>query len=138
MHTSAGRYICGEETALLNSLEGRRANPRAKPPYPQIAGLWGKPTVVNNVETLSNVPHIVLRGAEWFRGLSQGRSKDTGTKLYGACGRVKRPGIWELPFGTTAREILEDHAGGMQDGLGVKCWLPGGVSPIFCSPSTSI
>src|SRR6202012_5752967 len=75
-HTGAGRYICGEETALINSLEGRRANPRYKPPFPQIAGLWGKPTVVNNVETLSNIPHIVMRGSAWFQGLSQGKSKD--------------------------------------------------------------
>jgi NADH-quinone oxidoreductase subunit F len=134
VHTSAGRYICGEETALINSLEGRRANPRAKPPFPQIAGLWGKPTVVNNVETLSNVPHIVLRGVPWFQGLSQGRSQETGTKLYGACGRVKRPGIWELPFGTSAREILEQHAGGMKEGLELKCWLPGGASTEFLMP----
>jgi NADH-quinone oxidoreductase subunit F len=134
VHTSAGRYICGEETALINSLEGRRANPRAKPPYPQVAGLWGKPTVVNNVETLSNVPHIVLHGTQWFHGLSQGRSKDTGTKLYGVCGRARHPGIWELPFGTSAREILEQHAGGMQDGRELKCWLPGGASTDFLLP----
>jgi len=125
VHTGAGRYICGEETALLNSLEGRRANPRAKPPFPQIAGLWGKPTVVNNVETLCNVPHIVLRGGAWFQGLSQGKSKDSGTKLYGVSGRAKKTGCWELPFGTSAREILEEHAGGMKDGLKLKCWLPG-------------
>ena len=134
VHTGAGRYICGEETALINSLEGRRANPRAKPPFPQIAGLWGKPTVVNNVETLSNVPHIVMRGAAWFQGLSQGKSKDAGTKLYGASGRVKRPGCWELPFGTTARELIEEHAGGMRDGLQLKCWLPGGASTDFLMP----
>jgi NADH-quinone oxidoreductase subunit F len=106
VHAGAGRYICGEETALINSLEGRRANPRSKPPFPQIAGLWGKPTVVNNVETLCNVPHIVLRGVQWFQSLSRGKSPDTGTKLYGVCGRVRRPGCWELPFGTSAREIL--------------------------------
>ena len=134
VHTGAGRYIPGEETALINSLEGRRAHPRAKPPFPQIAGLWGKPTVVNNVETLCNVPHIVLRGVEWFRGLSQGKSKDSGTKLYGVSGRVKRPGLWELPFGVTARELLEEHAGGMKDGLGIKCWLPGGASTDFLMP----
>jgi len=134
VHTGAGRYICGEETALINSLEGRRANPRAKPPFPQIAGLWGKPTVVNNVETLSNVPHIVLRGAAWFQGLSQGRSKDSGTKLYGISGRAKKTGCWELPFGTSAREILEEHAGGMKDGLKLKCWLPGGASTDFLMP----
>ncbi|TXH03102.1 MAG: NADH-quinone oxidoreductase subunit NuoF [Nevskiaceae bacterium] len=131
VHTGAGRYICGEETALINSLEGRRANPRAKPPFPQISGAWGKPTVVNNVETLCNVPHIVNFGAEWFKGLSQGKSKDGGTKLYGVSGRAKRPGLWELPIGTSAREILEVHAGGMQDGLKLKAWLPGGASTDF-------
>ena len=134
VHTGAGRYICGEETALINSLEGRRANPRSKPPFPQIAGLWGKPTIVNNVETLSNIPHIVLRGAQWFKELSQGKSPDSGTKLYGVSGRAKRTGVWELPIGTTAREILEVHAGGMADGYTLKCWLPGGASTDFLMP----
>ena len=134
VHAGAGRYICGEETALINSLEGRRANPRAKPPFPGVAGLWGKPTVVNNVETLCNVPHIVLNGATWFKDLSGGKSSDGGTKIYGACGRVKRPGCWELPMGTTAREILEEKAGGMAEGLELKCWIPGGVSTDFLLP----
>lgn len=134
VHTGAGRYICGEETALINSLEGRRANPRAKPPFPQISGLWGKPTVVNNVETLSNVPAIILRGGEWFKGLSKGKSPDAGTKLYGISGRVNRTGVWELPIGTTGREILEEHAGGMQKGLDLMCWLPGGASTDFLLP----
>ncbi|HEX4872205.1 MAG TPA: NADH-quinone oxidoreductase subunit NuoF [Nevskiaceae bacterium] len=134
VHTGAGRYICGEETALLNSLEGRRANPRAKPPFPQISGLWGRPTVVNNVESLCNVPHIVVNGAEWFRGLSQGKSKDGGTKLYGCSGRVNTPGVYELPIGTTGREILEVHAGGMKAGLKLKTWLPGGASTDFLMP----
>ena len=134
VHTGAGRYICGEETALINSLEGRRATPRAKPPFPQIAGAWGKPTIVNNVETLCNVPHILLHGGEWFRGLSQGKSPDGGTKLYGMSGRTKRTGVWELPIGTSAREILEVHAGGMADGLQLKCWLPGGASTDFLMP----
>lgn len=134
VHTGAGRYICGEETALINSLEGRRANPRAKPPFPQIAGAWGRPTVINNVETLNNVAPIVLNGAEWFRGLSQGKSPDGGTKLYGVSGRAKRPGVFELPIGTTAREILEQHAGGMKDGYQLKCWLPGGASTDFLLP----
>jgi NADH-quinone oxidoreductase subunit F len=134
LHTGAGRYICGEETALINSLEGRRANPRSKPPFPQIAGAWGRPTIVNNVETFANLPGILLRGAEWFTGLSQGRSKDGGTKLYGVSGRAKRPGLWELPMGTTGREILEAHAGGMQDGLELKAWLPGGASTDFLLP----
>jgi NADH-quinone oxidoreductase subunit F len=134
VHTGAGRYICGEETALINSLEGRRANPRSKPPFPQIAGLWGKPTIVNNVETLSNVPAIVLRGADWFRGLSQGKTTDAGTKLYGVSGKAKRTGLWELPIGTTCRELLYTHAGGMQDGLELSCWLPGGASTDFLMP----
>jgi NADH-quinone oxidoreductase subunit F len=134
VHTGAGRYICGEETALINSLEGRRANPRAKPPFPQIAGAWGKPTIVNNVETLCNIPHILLRGGEWFRGLSQGKSPDGGTKLYGMSGRTRRTGVWELPIGTSGREILEEHAGGMADGLTLKCWLPGGASTDFLMP----
>jgi NADH-quinone oxidoreductase subunit F len=131
VHTGAGRYICGEETALINSLEGKRANPRYKPPFPAIVGLWGRPTIVNNVETLCNVPHIVSRGAEWFKGLAQGKSRDSGTKLYGLSGRAKKPGCWELPFGTTARELLEVHAGGMKDGLKLKAWLPGGASTDF-------
>lgn len=134
VHTGAGRYICGEETALINSLEGRRANPRAKPPFPQIAGAWGKPTIVNNVETLCNVPPIVMRGADWFKGLSEGKSPDSGTKLYGVSGKAKRTGVWELPIGTTGRELLEVHAGGMQDGLELKCWLPGGASTDFLLP----
>ncbi|MFZ5654555.1 MAG: NADH-quinone oxidoreductase subunit NuoF [Pseudomonadota bacterium] len=134
VHTGAGRYICGEETALINSLEGRRANPRAKPPFPQIAGAWGRPTIVNNVESLSNVPHIILRGADWFKGLSRGRSPDSGTKLYGVSGRTRRTGVWELPIGTSAREIFEECAGGMRDGLALKCWLPGGASTDFLLP----
>ncbi len=129
LHTSAGRYMCGEETGMLNALEGKRANPRAKPPFPPVVGLFGKPTVVNNVETLANVPHIVRNGAAWFRGLS--KSKDGGTKLYGASGKVKRPGLWELPIGTPLRELLEEHAGGMRDGLRLRGLLPGGASTDF-------
>jgi len=129
LHSSAGRYMCGEETGLLNALEGKRANPRAKPPFPQISGLWGKPTIVNNVETLSNIPHIVNNGAAWFKGLS--RSEDAGTKLYGVSGKVKKPGIWELPLGVTIRELLFDYAGGMWDGHAFKGVLPGGASTDF-------
>jgi NADH-quinone oxidoreductase subunit F len=129
LHISAGRYMCGEETAMLNALEGKRANPRSKPPFPPVSGLWGKPTTVNNVETLCNVPHIVSNGGSWFKSLS--RSKDSGTKLYGASGKVKRPGLWELPMGTTIREILEEHAGGMRDGLRLRGLLPGGASTDF-------
>jgi NADH-quinone oxidoreductase subunit F len=134
VHTGAGRYICGEETALINSLEGRRATPRAKPPFPQIAGVWGRPTIVNNVETLSNLPHILANGAEWFKGLSEGKSPDSGTKMYGCSGRAVKPGSWELPIGTTARELLEVHAGGMKDGRKLKAWLPGGGSTDFLLP----
>jgi NADH-quinone oxidoreductase subunit F len=129
IHTSAGRYICGEETALISSLEGRRAIPRAKPPFPAISGLFGKPTVVNNIETICNVPHIVEHGAQWFRSLSKG--KDGGTKLYGASGKLNKPGTWELPMGTTARELVEVHGGGMRGGLKLRGWLPGGASTDF-------
>ncbi|WP_341265110.1 NADH-quinone oxidoreductase subunit NuoF [Morganella morganii] len=131
VHTGAGRYICGEETALINSLEGRRANPRSKPPFLASSGVWGKPTCVNNVETLCNVPAILAHGKEWYIGLSEGKSTDAGTKLMGFSGRVKNPGVWELPFGTTAREILEDYAGGMRDGLTLKAWQPGGAGTDF-------
>ncbi len=129
VHTGAGRYICGEETALINSLEGRRANPRVKPPFPATVGVWGKPTCVNNVETLCNVPAIITHGVQWYKDLS--KSDDTGTKLMGFSGRVKNPGLWELPFGITAREILEDYAGGMCEGLRFKAWQPGGASTDF-------
>jgi NADH-quinone oxidoreductase subunit F len=129
LHVSAGRYMCGEETGLLNSLEGKRATPRAKPPFPQISGLWGQPTIVNNVETLSNVPHILRKGADWFKALSL--TGDGGTKIYGASGRVQRPGLWELPMGTPLRELLYEHAGGMQDGLQFRGALPGGASTDF-------
>jgi|SaaInl5LU_22_DNA_1037371.scaffolds.fasta_scaffold04814_3 NADH-quinone oxidoreductase subunit F len=129
LHTSAGRYICGEETALINSLEGKRAIPRAKPPFPQISGLFGRPTAVNNVETLCNLPHIVQHGVDWFANLGIG--EDNGTKLYGVSGRVKNPACWELPIGTTVREIIEVHAGGMQDGVELRGFLPGGGSTDF-------
>ncbi|RLA62021.1 MAG: NADH-quinone oxidoreductase subunit F [Gammaproteobacteria bacterium] len=129
VHVSAGRYICGEETALISALEGKRANPRAKPPFPQVSGLWGRPTIVNNVETLCNVHHIIERGADWFQSL--GLTADAGTKMYGVSGRVKNPGCWELPIGTPVREILEDYAGGMEDGYQLRGFLPGGGSTDF-------
>ncbi len=129
LHISAGRYMCGEENGLLNALEGKRPTPRAKPPFPQTCGLWGRPTVVNNVETVCNLGHILRNGAEWFTNLSYG--ENGGTKLYGASGRVKRPGVWELPLGTTIREVLEDRAGGMRDGLSLRGLLPGGASTGF-------
>ncbi len=129
VHMSAGRYICGEETALINALEGKRATPRAKPPFPPISGLWGKPTLVQNVETLCNLPHIINHGVPWYKAL--GKGVDAGTKIYGVSGKVKRPGAWELPMGTTARELLEVHAGGMKEGLQFKALLPGGASTDF-------
>ncbi len=104
LHSSAGRYICGEETALINSLEGKRGIPRTKPPFPATSGLFGQPTVVNNVETLCWIPHIVEKGPDWFMKLSL--TGEGGTKLYGVSGRVKKPGLWELPMGTTMREII--------------------------------
>jgi NADH-quinone oxidoreductase subunit F len=131
-HQSAGRYICGEETALLNSLEGRRPIPRAKPPFPPAVGLWGKPTAFNNVETICNISHIVNNGAAWFRGLSD--SEDGGTKIYGASGRVRKPGVWELPMGTPIREILEEYAGGMCNGFDLRALMPGGASTEFLMP----
>jgi NADH-quinone oxidoreductase subunit F len=129
VHGSAGRYMCGEETGLLNSLEGGRANPRAKPPFPPVVGLWGKPTIIQNIETLCSVPHIIRNGSDWFRDLSL--SDDGGTKLYGVSGRVNRPGIYELPMGTPIREIIEEHGRGMQDGVKLRGLLPGGTSTPF-------
>lgn len=129
IHVSAGRYICGEETALINSLEGKRAIPRAKPPFPQLSGLFGLPTVVDNVETVCNIPHIVEHGAQWYKSLS--RTEIGGTKIYGVSGRVKRPGWWELPMGTPMRELLEVHAGGMLPGYAFRGALPGGASTDF-------
>ena len=129
LHTSAGRYMCGEEDGLLDALEGKRAIPRTKPPHSVICGLWGKPTAVNNVETLANVPHIVTNGPKWFRSLSH--TEDGGTKLYGASGKVKRKGIWELPMGTTLGEIFHECAGGMMPGYEFRGCLPGGASTSF-------
>ncbi len=129
LHLSAGRYICGEGSALLNSLEGKRAIPRDKTPRPTHVGLWGRPTTTNNVETICNIPHIVNKGAKWFKALSL--TECSGTKIYGASGKVKKPGAWELPMGTTIREILEEHAGGMRAGLKFRGVMPGGASTEF-------
>jgi len=133
LHASAGRYICGEAAGLLNAMEGKRAIPRTKPPYEAQVGAWGKPSIVNNVETLCCVPHIVERGPEWFRKL--GKAHDSGTKLYGVSGRVKRPASFELPMGTTLRELIEEHAGGMRDGYKFRAALPGGASTMFMDES---
>jgi NADH-quinone oxidoreductase subunit F len=129
IHSSAGRYICGEETALINSMEGKRGIPRAKPPFPAVSGLFGKPTVVNNVETLVWISHIVEKGTDWFRKLSL--TGEGGTKIFGVSGHVKKPGLWELPLGITMREVLEEYAGGMSDGYKLKGIIPGGASTDF-------
>ena len=134
VHSSAGRYICGEETALLNALEGKRATPRAKPPFPQVCGLWGRPTIVNNVETIANVPHIVNNGAEWFKSLST--STDGGTKLYGVSGRVKRPGAWELPMGTTVRELSKSTRAACGTASPFAAWSPAAHQRTFLLPNT--
>jgi NADH-quinone oxidoreductase subunit F len=125
-HMSAGRYICGEASAMLSALEGRRGVPRFRPPHMASAGLWARPTIVNNVETLCCMPGIVTHGAEWWQGL--GRGEEGGTKIFTVAGRVRHPGAWELPMGTPMREVIEEHAGGMRDGLEVKAVIPGGAS----------
>jgi NADH-quinone oxidoreductase subunit F len=129
IHVSAGRYMCGEESGLLDALEGRRAIPRSKPPFPQTIGLFGRPSLVNNVETVCCIPHIVKHGADWFQALA--RTDDAGTKIYGASGHVARPGLWELPMGTPLFELLENYAGGMAPGYQFRALLPGGASTSF-------
>ncbi len=126
MHQGAGAYICGEETGLMESLEGKRGHPRPKPPFPATFGLWGQPTTVNNVETLFNAPFIINRGANWFKAL--GTATSTGNFLCGISGHVNKPGVYELPFGVSAREILDDCAGGVWQGRSLKAWFPGGSS----------
>jgi len=126
LHRGAGAYICGEETALLNSLEGLRGQPRLRPPFPAVEGLYAAPTVINNVETLMSVPDIVLRGPEWFREF--GTEKSPGTKVFTISGKVERPGNYELPLGTPLRVLLEDVAGGVLNGRSLKAWTPGGSS----------
>ncbi|ALR11594.1 NADH-quinone oxidoreductase subunit F [Mycobacteroides saopaulense] len=129
VHAGAGAYICGEETALLDSLEGRRGQPRLRPPFPAVAGLYASPTVVNNVESIASVPAIVRRGVEWFR--TMGSEKSPGFTLYSLSGHVRRPGQYEAPLGVTLRQLLE-LAGGIRDGHGLKFWTPGGSStPLF-------
>ncbi len=126
VHRGAGAYVCGEETALLESLEGKRGNPRLKPPFPALVGLFDCPTVINNVETLSNVPSIIEKGAAWF--LEKGLPKEGGTRIFGVSGMVEKPGIYELPLGTTLRDIIFNYAGGMKNGKKLKAVIPGGMS----------
>jgi NADH-quinone oxidoreductase subunit F len=137
VHRGAGAYICGEETALLESLEGKRGNPRLKPPFPASVGLFQCPTVINNVETISNISHIILNGAEWF--VKQGLPKDGGTRIFGVSGMVKNPGIYELPLGTSLKDIIFKHAGGMKEGKKLKAVIPGGMSaPILTADEIDI
>ncbi len=129
LHESVGRYICGEASAMLNALESQRPNPRARPPHMTGAGLYARPTVVNNVETFCAVPSIVRNGVDWWKSLSS--SPEGGTKIYGVAGRVQRPGCVELPMGTSMRELIEVHAGGMQPGFELRAVSPGGASTAF-------
>ena len=128
IHRGAGAYICGEETALMNSIEGRRGNPRIKPPFPAAAGVFGLPTTINNVETLAAVPHILTRGAAWYKGMSLSSPKSTGTKLFSVCGHVRRPGNYEVTMGFPLGALINELAGGMRDGRTLKACIPGGSS----------
>jgi NADH-quinone oxidoreductase subunit F len=132
VHRGAGAYICGEETALLDSLEGKRGNPRLKPPFPAIQGLYGGPTLINNVETLMNVPHVVTRGADWFKQF--GTEQSTGTKVVSVSGCVQRPGNYEIELGIPSRDIIFGLAGGPPPGRKVKAWYPGGSSAPVLGP----
>lgn len=126
VHPGAGAYICGEETALLSSLEGNRGHPRLKPPFPAVAGLYSKPTIVNNVETISHVRHVIEHGADWYR--QWGSEKSPGFQLVCLSGQVKKPGVYEIPYGTTLRQLIFDYAGGTSDDLPIKSIIPGGLS----------
>jgi NADH-quinone oxidoreductase subunit F len=126
VHRGAGAYICGEETALLESLEGKRGHPRLKPPFPALVGLYQCPTVINNVETLANIPHIINYGADWFASI--GTARNTGTRLFSVSGQVKKRGVYEFPMGITLRELIYEHCGGMHDGRKLKAIVPGGSS----------
>ncbi|HEY8516379.1 MAG TPA: NADH-quinone oxidoreductase subunit NuoF [Candidatus Binatia bacterium] len=126
VHRGAGAYICGEETGLMESLEGRKGQPRKRPPFPAVAGLWRQPTIINNIETMSQVPHIIGKGVEWFKSI--GTEKSTGNTIFGVSGCVMKPGAYELPLGTPLREIIFEHAGGLRPGRQLKAVIPGGVS----------
>lgn len=126
IHKGAGAYICGEETSLLNSLEGKRGYPRVKPPYPANVGAWGNPTIINNIETLANIPEIINKGGEWFSKI--GDPRQPGTLLFGVSGHVNKPGIYELPTGIPLMTLINDHCGGVIDGKEIKMVIPGGSS----------
>src|SRR5579859_5063601 len=128
LHRGAGAYICGEETALMNSIEGKRGNPRIKPPFPAAAGVFGMPTTINNVETLAAVPHILKQGAAWYKGLSLSSPKSTGTKLFSVCGHVQKPGNYEVTMGFPLKDLVPDMCGGPLPGRKFKAVIPGGSS----------
>jgi NADH-quinone oxidoreductase subunit F len=129
VHRGAGAYICGEETALMNSLEGKRGNPRIKPPFPAVSGVFSQPTTINNVETLVAVPHILNNGADWYKKFGRADNpKSTGTKLYSVCGNVQRPGNYEVPMGFPFKDFLYDLCGGPLPGRKFKAIIPGGIS----------
>ena len=128
VHRGAGAYICGEETALMESLEGRRGNPRIKPPFPAVSGVFGQPTTINNVETLAAVPEILMKGAAWYKAMSLSNPKSTGTKLYSVCGNIRRPGTYEVVMGFPFKDFLHDVCGGALDGRKLKAVIPGGAS----------
>ena len=137
VHRGAGAYICGEETALLESLEGKRGHPRLKPPFPASVGLFQSPTVINNVETIVNIPVIIAQGADWF--VQKGLPKDGGTRIFGVSGAVKKPGIYELPMGASLKEIIYKYAGGLPEGRTLKAVIPGGMSaPVLTAEEIDI
>lgn len=137
LHRGAGAYICGEETALLESIEGKRGHPRLKPPFPAVVGLYQCPTIINNVETLANIPHIINNGADWFAGI--GTERNTGTRLFAVSGHVKNPGVYEFPMGIALRELIYDHCGGIRNGRKLKAVVPGGTSvPVLTADQVDV
>jgi len=137
LHRGAGAYICGEETALMNSIEGKRGNPRIKPPFPAVAGVFGQPTTINNVETLAAVPHIIKRGSAWYKSLCLSSPKSTGTKLFSVCGQVQKPGNVEVTMGFPLKDVIYEMCGGMRPGRTLKACIPGGSSvPILTREET--
>ena len=137
IHRGGGAYICGEETALMTSLEGNQGYPRVKPPFPAISGLYNCPTIINNVETLCNIPHIINRGGEWFASI--GTPKSTGTKIFCLSGHVNKPGNYELPMGVPLRELIYEYGGGIKDGRNLKAVIPGGSSvPVLTSNKVDV
>ncbi len=137
VHRGAGAYICGEETALLESIEGRRGHPRLKPPFPAVVGLYESPTVINNVETLANIPHIINHGAEWYTSI--GVDRNSGTRLFGVSGHVAKRGVYELPLGASLRDLIYEHCGGMRNGRPLKAVVPGGSSvPVLTADQVDV